>query len=88
MLLKVHVLNHMSGQALMNEPDDSPHIYKTDDTLDACTTFHAYSKEMKARVLDMMAFYHASKKENPFLVVIEDDDVRPRDGEWLEVPNY
>ena len=81
MLLKVHVLNDQSVQSFMDEKSD---IYSPD----AVTTFHAYSKEMKARVLDMMAFYHASKKENPYLVVIEDDGVRPRDGEWLEVPNY
>ena len=72
MNLKVQLPGVMSVSSILNSG--------TDVNLDTDVfTFHAYSVEMKARVLELIA-------RGQKVVVIPTDE-SPRDGEWFEKPH-
>jgi len=70
-VIKVQLPGRTSIQAIVNARYDGK-----DENYSGDLTFHAYSDEMKARVLEQIA-----KGLQAVLTEVQDE---PRDGEWLE----
>ena len=72
-MIKVQIIGGTSTRSLIENPQAMEEEFRNENPL----TFHAYSDEMKARVLEQFL-------KSPAKIGVSFSDESPRNGEWYE----